>query len=698
MAIRNKSDKDFDFDMSDKSRKIKVGEDITLTAKNYMRLLYYATARMDDHDDIRCINNLRYEAYDAIVGGYETKDEIEVRERQRRNAIEAGRAHELPTVKLTTVMERLEDVKTAVMGILFPSHEFYRTSARSPDDMNKAHALSRILNQEAKVFKHYSEISKIVMRTLKYGWSGGFVEWNEAYGRTFANLDNIPGTSLDKENGQVTFVGNEITAFDNKNTGWDMSVPIEKVAREGEYVWTVTRENLHSLRKRALIDETIYGPEELKNTLKNLISDTSKLRKSSLLKEQFDMYAEMPQLVALGTTCRYKEQCAYVYNGTTHTLPDPKLSNGGIDWGAFENRTNASTAAFGTAEVSSIWIKLNPKDFGIGKENTIKTYYIEIVNDAYIIFMAEIGSGNAPLPLFLGSLGDNTAVIERSRGELVLPYQTIAERMLDQHFKAVTKSLGGGWTFIRKGMVTVSKVANSLTGVHEVRSSNHDRSLANDIHQVGNTPITENPMREVAMLNQLARDSNPTASGKVMTDLDRATKHQSETARYENSRVMNDMAILFDDRLFYDMRLTLGENEFVNREKFTAGLKDRDGNLIEYSVDDMRGVSLAISNGIMSIDRFAVMSHLETLINFAIQSGERNEFDMVRLLNYYADKAGIETDLSHFVQGNPLQRVSEELQQALTPLMENGQLEPLLLQMIQQLAAAEQQGGQPTNG
>lgn len=680
--LKNKVKQEFKFDR--KQTMIQLNAEKKISPRKYVKLLNYINGRIDEYSHYRSELISRLEQIDCMLGGYESKEEHDNREQRRRDSVKQNDGNEIPTAKLNLTLDRLNDALTAIMGILFPQHSFYRAVAE-PNEMQKAHALVKIMNEEAKRFKHYSEISKIVMHSLKYNISGGIVEWAELYGRTFEQDGDIPGVSVDSSNGNVNFEGNKVEAIDVFNSGWDMSVSIEDVARDGEYFWQVKRDSLYSLYKRYHIDETLYGPKEFKETIKNLVSDMSDIRENSLMSESYDFTKEFDYFSAFGTSCRYHTRETFIYNGRNNNTTDPKM-----DWSAWANGTSDSThqRAFGTAEVVEIFVKLNPREFGLSKKDSIETWYFEIVNDVYIISASKIGDNASPFPIFLASLSDHTEVVDKTVAEMIMPLQEIGQKVLSAHFQSVIKKLGNGNTFVRKGLIDANKVASNVSGVHEVDSVDHDKPISHHIHQMAETPNTESAIDDVSAIEALARQALPTASGKVMTDLDRATRLQTATAKFENSRIMSHYAALLDDRGFSDMRQIMRDNELINRDTFDGGLEDspedpENPQRLEYSAEDMRSVKISVSNGLMNIDRFAVMSSLETIINFIIQSGNRDRFDLTKIINFYSDYAGIETDLNQFIMANPLDALDPEVQKILAQASQSGQLEQIIVALTQ---------------
>ena len=669
-------------EMIDKREKIQINKDITMTYMKYRGLLEFLRARIMQNQSYRSELICRFQRLDQQMAGCNYLDNTRLT-KQRREAEKRDTEMPLPHINLNITHDKLDEIATTLTAMLFPTEKFYHTTA-TKDKLNQSTALSTQLTREAKQFKHYTAYRQTVLSALRYNIFGGIIEWKTINGKKAQATTDGQGVQFVDA---PIFSGNHIKPIDPYNVVWDMSVAPHEVSTNGEYLATFERRSLFQLR-RDEINGATFGPNKYREHLKSVVHDFATAMASedpSQLDEKYTYLAEY----ANNRHYHEHDDNSLVQDRGETTSGQLTVNTVGSFLGSGQTSLDglyagAANSGLGTAEVTRLFIKLNPRDFGLvarSAADAIETWYFEIVNDSYIIFAEKVDAQHQRLPCFFGSFNSTDAKhIERAVSEVIQPIQNSMNALMNLHLNTLRKNLRGGTTIYNKHVIDSAKLREDGTGHVAVNMHTFDEGdVRKHFAQFGDINMTNSTLPEMQALLSFVDNMIPAGNGKAVNDLQRATQYQAQSAVHEANKRPLALARLFDDQGLSDARFIMFYNELQYRSEF-EGIDD-EGKVVQYGAVDMIDVEFAMGNGLRSIDQFSVLSVLRDAINFTIQAQlQERGVDVLGLIDHYTSLAGDESDLSRFMIEHPIDALSDEAKTA-------------AMQLLQQVQAQQQQQG-----
>jgi hypothetical protein len=632
---------------------------VIVSGKQYNYLHKYLLARLQQSQSMRSDLHCKlYYAFAELHGlNYDPNDKIQ---KERRDARIEGRTAPLPKIQLQFANNQLDDATNSILEILFPSSRFYHAIAPK-GELTKANALVKTLNREALEFKHYSEYARMVDSALKYNIFGLEVEWKSVLGK-------VPDVA---ETGGVTFndgviqEGNKLNSMDPYNLIWDPSVRIEDVATDAEFVGYFETESLFKLRRMKELNE-VFGPKELRKTLEKLGKEVTNYKKDNFDKSFLGSFS---------TSTYYHEPRKYSPYATQETNDGNYLTAANISSFLGEiGETNQTTLAIGTCELTHLFIRLIPNEFGLSESEEFETWYFKMIGNHFIVYAQKVNVPHGRLPILLGTLGNDVSkTVQQSKAEKLFPYQNAASTLLDLDLEAQRKSIMGGKTFYNSNHVNMELVQDhTVADIPVALPAVDNPDIRRHVMQLSDIPQTTTAMNKIAAVTELAQDVLPTRQQKSVSDLQRATQYQAQASYHEASKTERAIARLIDTRVLIDTRQVMFFNELSFRESFTA--IDENAQPIEIAPSEMLSVEFTLSQGLQSIDRFSTMSVLSDGINMVIQAQlQQQGVDVLGLVDYYTSLAGDETDLSRFRLAHQLDGLPTEQKDAILASLQQSQ-------------------------
>lgn len=650
----------YSFDKPSSREKVVLFKDneaeISVSGSKYNYLHQYLLARLQQSQAQRSELHCKlYHAFAELHGlNHDPNDKIQ---QERRDARVEGRTAPLPKVQLQFANNQLDDAINSILEILFPSSNFYHAVAPK-DQIDKAKALIGVLNREAKEFKHYSEYAKMVSNALKYNLFGIVVDWSEILGK-------VPAVS---QTGNVAFQdgtikeGNKLTSVDPYNVVWDSTVCVENVATDAEFAGYFETESLFKLRRMEETNE-IFGPKSFRDTLAKLGKEVTRYKKDNF---------ESSFLGAFAASKYYHEPRKYSPYATDTSANSNFITVDNLaNFLGYEGQGAKTELAIGTCEITHLFIRIIPAEFGLSTSSEFETWYFKLIGNHFIVYAEKVSIPHGRLPILLGTLGNDVSKsIQQSVAEKLFPFQSAASTLLDLDFEAHRKSIMGGKTFYNPNYVDMEKVEDHTVANIPVKLPGVDQpDIRRHVMQLADIPQTNTSVNKVGAIIDLAQDALPTRQQKSVNDLQRATQYQAQTAYHEATKKQRAFARLIDNRVLVDCRQVMFYNELSYRDNFPT--IDDAGNEVEIPPSEMLTVEYTASQGIQSIDRFTTMSVLSDGINMVIQAQlQQQGVDVLGMVDYYLSLAGDETDLSRFRFEHQLDSLPSDTKDQLLQLMQ----------------------------
>lgn len=655
--------------MIDQNESIEIGNDIKLSYPKYTALLQFLLARIDQQQPYRCQLISRFTRLDEQMAGKNYLDNSRATAQRKENE-KRGTETPLPHINLNVTHDKLDEIATTLTSMLFPTEKFYSTTA-TKDKLNASTALSKQLSREAQQFKHYTAYRQIVLSALRYNVFGAVIEWKTIKGKKA--VKSADGEGVTFQNAPI-FAGNHIKPIDPYNVVWDMSVAMHEVSTHGEYLATFERRSLFQLRRDEIAGAT-FGPKKYRAHLKSVVRDFAVAAASERTEDLDD---SLMYISEYAKNVRYHEHCDNSETATGDDVGTGQLTVNNV--GAFLGEAGATArgqSGMGTAEVTRIFIKLNPRDFGLvdrKAEDTTETWYFEIVNDSYIIFAERVDAQHERLPCFFGSFNSTDAKhVERAVSEVIQPIQNSMNALFNLHLNTLRKNLRGGTKLYNKSVIDEAALREDGTGTVAVKMAAFDEGdVRKHYAQFSDVNMTNGTLPEMQALLGLVDNMVPAGNGKSVNDLQRATQYQAQSAVHESNKRPLALARLFDDQGLSDARFIMYYNQLQHRSEFN-GIDD-EGKPETFTAADMLDVEFTLGNGLRSIDQFSVLQVLKDAINFTIQAQLQDRgVDVLGLVDHYTSLAGDESDLSRFMIEHPIDALTDDAKTIAMQLLEQAQ-------------------------
>lgn len=665
-AVKVGKDKDKDGDS------VKINENITISKDKHDKLLNAIMNMLYPH--VRTRNKLltRYDRIGKDLAAYMANRGFD---EQREKEYAKGKTNSLPDQRYPTAQGHLDDITTHILHILFPSRRMYGATELDPDDQNVAAAFTALLNTHAQQFVHYKEYGKMVHDAVAYNSSGLICEW--AVKKGWMNTGKAYGG--EQGVGEDIMQGNDVRCADLYNSIWDYSANPSDYSTEAQFYAMVEPINEYQFQK-GYFDGKYFGT---KNFIKQM-------RKPSYV--EGDTHVE-------GFAGQYYSQFAVGLDldanklhqaGTGLYRPRPSVrskwyyedeesNNTGFDAERYFSEDGCIATEEEekhTNEKLTVWVRLVPKDFGLGDIDYLQIWRLVIINGHMIVSAAAAAEAHGMLPVSRCVLNTEHGLMNsKSIGERLIPFQDASSNILNQYIRSMRKANNNGLIFYDQKRIKLNEMDDPTSGyipvdVGEAIDGKY-QSLGNMVHTVSERPPVNTAINDIAMINHIMQDVMPTDQIEQLANLNRATNHQSQAYTNASSRRIYHLARDVSDEAVSPIMCMMTKNIIEFQVPLT--MLDGQGNTIEIDPKAFRDkqVQIAVSDGLRGVDTVAISARISQIIQWCLQSRiAMDQFDVVKLIEYALQTEGAVFDAEKFRYKNEFDRLDQQGKKAAFDLLQ----------------------------
>ncbi len=610
--------------------------------ENHEKLRKYLDQRLCEGSEHRDLRIPRMVLTDQKVAGWMRLSD----EEKEAKADAAANGKPTPTdVNLPVEFIHLDDIMTYYAQTFAPNRGMFYQQG-DPSESKPASQIVTLMNNHAIHAGYYRELLLTLFGLLKYNVGGMIAEWETEIGPQFT-----PEGLTRNSEPTVTWAGNKVTSASMYNTLWDPLVHPTKLSQDGEYCAIVELRSRYWVQREALAGK-------LTNLTKALGDPGNR---------------------ADGTTTRFFRHPPTEAKLTQDVVGQSggNRTGGSIDW-VKELSGDFGYDLQGAFEVTTIWIRLNPAEFGLidgnaqarAQRNRYEIWRFKLLSDKWIVAADYMDNMHDRLPLCLALLNDDQMELsQRSTGEIMSPLQDFASFLLNVHMRATRKNIYGT-TFYDSSVIDYTKVPKGEVNVRmPVGPMAAGKRVADAIHHDTAQVDTRHTMQDLESVMGLVNQFFPTSiAPSQIGDIDRAVSSQVAAVQQGSNRRNQKNARLIDSTLFQPMRAILFYNILQYQEDGKM-VSDFRGKPIKVNLQELRGTDLPyiIGQGLMMLDRQAAASALQTVIVMLIQNpiaAQQLGIGIIDLLDYWVSLLDLDIDL----KGMMVQQAPSQ-----TPLGPDGQ-------------------------
>lgn len=636
---------------------------------NHTNLLNYIKDRLDFANSNREDYTSRYSQIDKQLSGYVRMDEAD-RKRQRENV--RGFSPKPTAMNITLTRSQLQERLTYLMSVFAPETGIFEALAPKAEQ-KLAQAFTHKLNDDAVEGQYYLNMAKGFWGGLKYNIGGWDLYWEDRVGMKVTNTSD--GKADVKE--QVVWRGTCMEALDVYNFLWDRSVPVWRLAEEGEFFATVKVKRAFQVLKAAQQGKMLGVERFLKSTQAGKINVD-------------------PPGSGL-TYFRRKPAIRLEINDTGDTTDGAKHT----DWIGMLSQGRSGEVVSGV-ELTYFTGWLVPAWFGLSKDETYQIWRVTLAQGQFIVYAEQMQNGHGRLPVAVISPNEEDLEMqEKSDAELLLPLNTFGSFLLNTHVQATRKSLYG-LTIYDPTVVPIREIPDGeVAGLIPIKPTGATKDIRAHFQQFFDAPRTEQTLTQLQQTIAIMQHLIPTNISQQVASLERATMYQAAATVQGTNRRSLLLAKICESQAINNLRFQLMFNimekltviDYVNEQ----GVKE------EIDMSQLRDAKLeyVISEGLKGIDRLLVVEAMKEILMAIIQNREAlQEIDVVDMLNYWSSLLGEKTDLTQFRKKTVWSGLPPQIQTVVEQAIQSGQLNPLIQTALKaqadgQLAANR---GEPVQG
>lgn len=582
---------------------------------NHDKLLRYVQDRLLIGKEVRDSRISRYAQIDKDVAGWLrlSEEDKKRQEEHQKNGTPQAIATNLP---LNFV--HLDDMMTYYAQTFSPNRGmFYHTG--KPGEVDAANQIVTLMNNHAIYGAFYRQTLLSIFSILKYNLGGFHTYWSKDFG---PKLQRNPQTQLDEVTDVVVWAGNKLDALDMYNTFWDPTVHPVNLYKDGEWAARTFIRSHYWLKNKCSKAMYFNCDEELEND--GGISD-----------------------------------CTYYRHPPSEANLSADESTSATNWVSVLREVPGYATSTGF-EMTEVYIKINPNDFGLIPGNTTdrarrdryEIWRITILNDRKVIECTYMNNVHGFLPFFFGLSNDDVmGEAAKSTAEIIQPLQNFASFLLNAHIAGNRKNLYGT-TFYDPSMVEYDKVpAGEVAARVPLKASAYGRDIRTMVFHDNNTLDTKQTMSDLKDVLAVIDQFFPTQSlPSQIAGIDRAVDSQVAAVQQGANRRQHKGARLLDDSLMRPMRFSMYYN-IVQYQDDGVEVTDFYGGTTTIDLEKLRATDLPyiIGQGLKAIDRQAAVSALQQVIFALIQNQvAAAQTDIMGLIDYWTSMMDIDVDMNQF--------------------------------------------------
>lgn len=626
--------------------------------ENHTALLGYVRDRMDFGNTNREDYTSRYAQIDKQLSGYVRLDDAD-RKRQRENV--RGFSPKPTAMNITLTRSQLQERLTYLMSVFAPETGMFEALAPKAEQ-KLAQAFTHKLNDDATEAQYYLNMAKGFWAGLKYNIGGWDLYWEDRMGMKVTNTTD--GKAAIKN--QIVWQGTCMEALDVYNFIWDRSVPVWRLAEEGEFFATIKVKRAFQVLKAAQQGKLLGIERFMKSTQVGKINVD-------------------PPGSGL-TYFRRKPAIRLEINDTGDTTDGAKHT----DWVGMLSQGRSGEVMSGV-ELSYFTGWLVPSWFGLSKETNYEIWRIILAQGVFIVYAEKMQNGHGRLPVsVIAPNEEDLEMQEKSDAELLLPLNTFGSFLLNTHVQATRKSLYG-LTIYDPTVVPIREIPDGeVAGLIPIKPTGATKDIRAHFQQFFDAPRTEQTLTQLQETIAIMQHLIPTNISQQVASLERATMYQAAATVQGTNRRSLLLAKICESQAINNLRFQLMFNimekltviEYINEQ----GVKE------EIDMAQLRSAKLeyVISEGLKGIDRLLVVEAMKEILMAIIQNREAlQEIDVVDMLNYWSSLLGEKTDLTQFRKKTVWSGLPPQIQQVVEQAIQSGQLNPIIQTALKAQADAQ---------
>lgn len=585
--------------------------------KNHKLLLEYVQQRLMEGKEFRDARLARLVSADKKVAGWMRHTD---EDQARVNKMESTGQPQGVTMNLPLSFVHLDDMMTYFATTFAPNRGMFYHSA-TPDDTSEATQIVTLMNNHAIYAGYFREVLLTILSILKYNSGGFHVAWSSDMGPKLQKSAN--GTDEVVE--ETRWQGNRLEAIDLYNFFYDNTVHPTKLHQDGEYAAMVTRRSQYWLQEKAS-----------RGLFYNCESALAAGEKTG----EFTYYRNPPQ--------------------EAH-LDSGHASRGGVDWvGILTQRDSMAT---GDHELATVYIRLNPTEFGLIDGNASSRDHYElwrftVLNNATIVDATFMSNIHGFIPCFMGVINDDLmGTSQKSWAEVLSPLQDFASFLLNTHVYATRKNIWGLTAYDPSAIDLKSIPEGEVSARIPLKPAAQGKDIRQFIWEASGTLDTKQTMQDMEGVMNLINQFFPTqALPSQIASIDRAVDSQVAAVTQGANRRQQKAARLLDDTLFRNMRFAMYYNIIQYQPETSEVMDFFTGKTVQIDLNALRNTNLPyiIGQGLKAIDRQAAVSMMQQIIFALIQAPQAAQgIDILGLIDYWTSMMDVDVNMKQFVIQQP---------------------------------------------
>ncbi len=625
-----------------KNTSVQISETLIITTKQHERLLKYLKSRLEVGKNHRDARVERYRSIDKQIAGYLR---LSKEDRKREAESSAGFSVKPHDVSLPLAMVQLDEALTFLMTALAPDDGMYKAFA-AKEYQDAAKAFAAVMNEHAEMYDHYTNVAMCIFDQLKYNEGGLRTQW---MAENVPFVGTVTGTqeALIEENPLDSVEGNQLLALDMYNTLYDPSVPLNRLAKEGEFV--------------AWVDKP--------------------------LPYRVDKMAGAGIIHGVGRFLSYDAETGYTISGKGgyyETRPvinsltaAGKADSRGMDWAAILTQASGTRIAGGPELVTIVcWIKSGAFGLSPKKNTAFELWQFTIAQCEYIVSATLLTNVHQQLPVSIGRIWtDGFEYQTKSYSEMLLPFQRFSSFQLNVHTRAQRKKLYGLTVFDKRVFPDLDTEAVN-GGMYGTDGTTTIKNIRDHITQFNEAPDTSSALTDIQVMSDIMQNILPTQLDRQVAGLERATQYQAAAVVQASNKRNLKIARTINAQTLNTVRHQMYWNVLSYQKAIT--LFDTQGKPIEVNPKEIRSskVKFALADMLSGVDKLAILMNLKDILPSIIQSqAALQRIDIVGLLNYYTSLSGDVTDLTAFEFKHPLDALPQEQKDVAMQLLQTAMAE-----------------------
>lgn len=577
--------------------------------RNHEKLLAYLVDRINFGVEAQKPLRERYEAIDNMLCAfvkYSADDQKRLRKQMMGEKITPVQEN------LQFVLDHLQRGVTYLLSVFAPDSNLYR-AVTTPDKQPIANAFAKFMTEDGRRWSLFSEYAVSFMDSLKYNLGGMMVEWSSISGQDITtSAGGAPQATP-----TIFWQGNKVRALDMYNQFWDPSVRPQEVYNRGEfcgYVRMITRYELARMAQ----DGEIFNVQGIGAHSANVNPK---------------WYQRPPRF-----RLRYDSGM---------------LSDGQVDWNYILTAGRTTTGVGESYELSNIYVRLVPAEFGLAPDKKLQTWRITLVNGQRIVAAQYMNNFHGFLPqVYFSTVLDNLGLQQKSIGEKLLPFQALASFIFNIYVKKKIRDTWGR-KFFDPNKIDMAAVGDDVAYNIPVNNLGRDQNVNNYVAELVQRTQADDQLQELDHILAIMEFIYPTKLLQQVADMERAVKDQVAALLQAGNRESWKYARLIDEQGMSPLRFMMIQNikQFGDEVEFVTPK-----GIVKFSPTQFRDAKIeyGIGEGLKSLDRLVATSIHKELLGMVAQSPAINGIDTLKWLTHISQLSGDETDMEQFkLQGPP---------------------------------------------